>query len=309
MCILLWEQPCKKGKKCWTPNVNLRSAPNALFPRSGSLNPNMIGYLKKKYIIVIYFSSCQCYLRLDKLLTCQQQDLLYHHAMIGCSGKDKASVRSSSKNTFPSIIMWDKDKFLLECKEKEKSLCCWNLNSHGSPIPSVQKRDSLVQVHTLKSKCSSWAPSHGWTGCANCTTWQGLVEEGKRLTNAHIREYINTQIYNYAHTQIRKYTNTPGGKIVIVRAPACAAEGFQVTTVEVLGKVYYNFWYISIYSICWNRFWYKAWYIMNIWTQSRLFAFKHCQKPKWDIFLHHLPLHHSDIDIYLPLQGECRVLS
>ena len=100
MCILLWEQPCKKGKKCWTPNVNLRSAPNALFPRSGSLNPNMIGYLKKEYIIVIYFSSCQCYLRLDKVLTCQQQDLLYHHAMIGCSGKDKASVRSSSKKYF-----------------------------------------------------------------------------------------------------------------------------------------------------------------------------------------------------------------
>ena len=133
----------------------------------------------KRIQIVIYFSSCQCYLRLDKLLTCQQQDLLYHHAMIGCSGKDKASVRSSSKNTFPSIIMWDKDKFLLECKEKEKSLCCWYLNSHGSPIPSVQKRDSLVQVHTLKSKCSSWDPSHGWTGCANCTTWQGIVEEGK----------------------------------------------------------------------------------------------------------------------------------
>ena len=120
-CSLLWEQPCKKGKSAWTPNVNLRSAPNALFPRSGSLNPNMIGYLEKEYIIVIYFSSCQCYLRLDKVLTCQQQDLLYHHAMIGCSGKDKASLRSSSKMIIPSVIMWDKEQvFAWKCQGKGK---------------------------------------------------------------------------------------------------------------------------------------------------------------------------------------------
>ena len=109
----------KKEKSARTPNVNLRSAPNALFPRSGSLNPNMIGYLEKEYIIVIYFSSCQCYLRLDKLLTCQQQDLLYHHAMIGCSGKEKASLRYSSK--YFSIIMWDKEQvFAWKCQGKGK---------------------------------------------------------------------------------------------------------------------------------------------------------------------------------------------
>ena len=62
-----------------------------------------------------------------------------------------------------------------------------------------------------------------------------------KYANTQIREYANMQIRKYTNTQIRKHTNTPGGKIVIVRAPACAAEGFQVTTVEVLGKVYYKF--------------------------------------------------------------------
>ena len=123
LCVVCCESNhVKKEKSARTPNVNLRSAPNALFPRSGSLNPNMIGYLEKEYIIVIYFSSCQCYLRLDKVLTCQQQDLLYHHAMIGCSGKDKASVRSSSKKIlFFQLSCGTKTKFCLNARKRKRA--------------------------------------------------------------------------------------------------------------------------------------------------------------------------------------------